>query len=323
MDMISVIVPAYNCQDTIERCIKSILNQTYKNLEIIIVNDGSTDKTELILRKIQKQDDRIKIVSIPNGGVSHARNIALDMVSGDYVTFVDSDDYIDKEMYSELMILIEEYNVKIAHCSYKNIYTDGRVVSVGDTGKIVVQPHDDAILCLIQGKLFTGGIWNKIYSKELIDGVLFDESIRFNEDILFCFQLFDKADKTVYLDKAFYNYVANENSATHTVSSVLLHEQIVNVARKIDLASVGKSYSFSARNKLAYTLLDLYRTYLLEGVKTSERKELKNEVKRNKMYYTSKNTKVTFYLAMYFPHICVLSYRIYDRIRVKKLDPEQ
>lgn len=119
MDKISVIVPAYNCQDTIERCINSIQKQTFNNLEIIIVNDGSSDNTEAKIKELQDKDGRIIAISIPNGGVSHARNTGIDKASGDYITFVDSDDYIDEEMYECLYNLIKEYNVQIAHCSYK------------------------------------------------------------------------------------------------------------------------------------------------------------------------------------------------------------
>ncbi len=323
MKKISVIIPVYNGEATVEKCIKSIICQTYSCLEIIVINDGSTDSTSKVLDKLSKKDSRIIIKEIKNGGVSNARNIALNMASGDYITFVDADDYIDSYMYSELINLIEEYNVKIAHCSYRNIYPDGRVVPVGDTGKIVLQSHDEALAYLIQGKMFAGGIWNKLYSKELFKDVEFDKTIKYNEDILFNYLLFEKADRSVYLDKSYYNYVANESSATHTVSSLFLHEQIVLVAREIDRLSKGKTYSNYAKNKLAYTLLDLYRTYLLEGIKTLEKKKLKNEIKEYKEYYKSKNLKLTYILALYFHHFCILTYRIYDKIRVKKLDPKQ
>lgn len=322
MDKISVIVPAYNCQDTIEHCINSIQNQTYKDLEIIIVNDGSTDNTEQIISDLQSVDNRIKVFTIPNGGVSHARNTGIDNATGDYITFVDSDDYIDTKMYETLYSLIKEYNVKIAHCSYKNV--DGKaIVPVGDTGKITVQNHDEALKCLLSGRLFIGGLCNKLYNRILFNNIHLEESIKFNEDILANYYLFDKVEESVYIDRAFYSYVANETSATHTISSVVSRENVVMVARIIEKESIGKPYHIYAEKKLAYTLLDLYRAYLLNKDKSQKKEELKRELKDYKLVYKSKNEKTTYYLAMYFPHICVFTYKIYDRIRVKKLDPAQ
>ena len=323
MKKISVIIPVFNGQDTIKRCLDSVTAQTYPNLEIIVINDGSTDNTEQIIKNLKETDKRICLISIPNGGVSHARNIGLDNASGDYITFVDSDDYIDGNMYTELMSVLNENNAHIAHCSYTNVNIDGSLNPVGDTGKTVVQSHNEALEYLIQGKMFAGGNCNKVYDAKFFEDTRFDEEISFNEDVWLCFQLFDKTTTSVYLDKAYYYYVANNNSATHTVSSIKLHEQVTEIARRIDNACQGKPYSVYAKNKLAYTLLDLYRTYLLEGVKTTEKKRLKNEVKQYKTYYRSKNLKVTFFLAMHFPHICTFTYRIYDKLRVKKLDPVQ
>ena len=323
MDKISVIVPAYNCQDTIERCIKSIQNQTYKNLEIIVVNDGSTDNTETLLLKIQDEDDRIRVISIPNGGVSHARNVALDIATGEYITFVDADDYIHEKMYTELHGLIKKHKVDIAHCSYTNVYSDEKLVYVGDTGKVVFQMHDEALSYLIQGKMFAGGNCNKLYSAKLFRKLRFDESIQFNEDVWICFQAFDNASSSIYLDKAYYFYVANESSATHTVDSVKLHEQIEIIARRMMEQSEGKMYYTYAKKRYAYTVLDLFRTYLLEKIKGEKRNYLKQVVRGYKELYTSKKERLTYLLAMNFPHVCILTYRVYDKLRVKKLDPEQ
>lgn len=323
MNKISVIVPVYNGQDTIERCIRSIISQKHNELEIIIINDGSTDDTLHILEELEKIDGRIKVKTIENRGVSHARNVALNIATGDYITFVDADDYIDKEMYGSLLKVMNEYKVKIVHCSYTNVCQTGKEVPVGNTGKIMHQTHDEALTCLITGRIFAGGIWNKLYSKDLFDSIRFDETISFNEDVLLNFHLFDKVEESVYIDKAYYRYVTNDNSATHTISSVVSRENVAMVSRIIEKESKGKSYYEYAKKKLAYTLLDLYRAYLLNKEKSQKKKDLKRELKEYKLIYKSKNEKLTYYLAMYFPHICTLTYRIYDKFRVKKLDPIQ
>ncbi len=321
MDKISVIVPAYNCQDTIERCIKSIQNQTYKNLEIIVVNDGSTDNTEAVLFALQSNDERIKVISIPNGGVSHARNTGLDNSTGDYITFVDSDDYIDKEMYDILYNLIKEYDVKIAHCSYKNV--DGEaIVSVGDTGDITVQNHDEAMMCLLSGKLFSGGIWNKLYKKELFTDIRFDESIRINEDVLANFELFDLVDKSVFVDMALYSYVVNNDSATHSMRTSEGPEQVLYVAKKMQEKSLNKPYQNEADYRVAYLSLNLYKSYVLlnNSDEKSKRKSIKKTLKSYKALFTKKD-KLNYYLLIIVPSIYRLAFRVYDKKRVKQLDP--
>ncbi len=321
MDKISVIVPAYNCQNTIERCIKSIQNQTYNNLEIIVINDGSTDKTESVIFALQGKDERIKVISIPNGGVSRARNTGLDNATGDYITFVDSDDYIDKEMYECLYNLIKEYNVQIAHCSYKNVVGDD-VVPVGDTGKIMVQYHDEAMMCLLSGKLFSGGIWNKLYKKELFDGIRFDESIRINEDVLANYELFDLVDKSVFVDKALYSYVANNDSATHSMRTSEGPEHVLYVAEKMQEKSINKLYQNEADYRVAYLSLNLYKSYVLLNNldKKNKRKSLKKKLKNYK-YLFSKKDRLNYHLLIIFPKIYRIAFRLYDKKRVKKLDP--
>lgn len=321
MDKISVIVPAYNCQDTIERCIKSIQNQTYKNLEIIVINDGSTDNTESVLFDLQGKDERIKVISIPNGGVSHARNTGLDNATGDYITFVDSDDYIDEEIYECLYNQINEYNVKIAHCSYKNV--DGEaIVPVGDTGKITVQNHDEAMMCLLSGKLFSGGIWNKLYKKELFTDIRFDESIRINEDVLANFELFDLVDESVFIDKALYSYVVNNDSATHSMRTSEGPEQVLYVAKKMQEKSINKPYQNEADYRVAYLSLNLYKSYVLlnNSDEKSKRKSVKKKLKSYKDLFNKKD-KLNYYLLLIVPRIYRIAFRVYDKKRVKQLDP--
>lgn len=321
MDRISVIVPAYNCQDTIERCIKSIQNQTYKNLEIIVINDGSTDNTESILNEIQAQDERVRVISISNGGVSHARNIGIDNATGEYITFVDSDDYIDGEMYEGLYNLLIEYKVKIAHCSYKNV--DGAIITpVGDTGKTTIQDHDDALKCLLSGRLFSGGIWNKLYAKDLFNEIRFDESIRINEDVLANFELFDSVDKSVFIDKAFYSYVVNNESATHSMKTSEGPEQVLYVAKKMQKMSINKSYQSEADYRVAYLSLNLYKTYTIinNSDESLKRKELKIKLKEYKSSFSKKDI-VNYYLLVLFPCLYRMAFRVYDKKRVKQLDP--
>jgi glycosyltransferase involved in cell wall biosynthesis len=323
MDKISVIVPAYNCEDTIERCINSIQNQTYKNLEIIVVNDGSIDSTEEVLKSLQSEDERLRVISIPNGGVSHARNTGIDNATGDYISFVDSDDYIDKEMYETLHKIIIKFDVKIAHCSYKNV--DGEsVIAVGNTGKITIQDHDEAIKCLLSGRMFSGGNWNKLYAQQLFEDIRFDETIMFNEDILVNYELFDKVEKSAYLDRAFYNYVSNDNSSTHSLTSNIGSENVALVAEKMAFMSSGKSYQAEADYRYAYYSLCLYRAYVFSrNTEENEKKILtKQKIKKLRSIFRGKD-RINYNLLIYFPCIYKAVYKIHSIIKGKRLDPKQ
>lgn len=325
---ISVIVPAYNAEKTIERCLNSITNQTYPYLDIIVINDGSVDNTKKIVENLSSTDNRVKLLNIANRGVSYARNVGIEHAKGDYLTFVDSDDYIDSVMYEELLKIITRYDVKIAHCSYANDDEDGNLISVvGDHGKLVIQNHDEAIACLLDGRLFSGGLWNKLYSQSLFSNCRLDETIKYNEDILLNFQLFDLIESSVYIDKPFYHYVAVSSSSTHSANGLEARKQWLYVSRKILELSKNKSYEKNAEQKYAYSLLGLYREYVFENKKSNKQeiKLLREEIDeyRRKGYLLSRKDKVQYFLYKYFPQVFTFSYSFYDKIRVKKLDPEQ
>ena len=325
--MISVIVPAYNAEKTIKKCINSILNQTYNDLEVIVINDGSVDDTEKVVKTLQEQDCRVKLITIPNGGVSHARNVGIDNASGDYITFVDSDDYIDIGMYECLINIIRKYNVKIAHCSYKNVDEKENIISVvGDTGNITELNHDEAMSCLLSGRLFAGGLWNKIYASELFSSIRLDENIKYNEDVLANFYLFDRVEKSVFVDRAFYNYVACETSSTHSGNSLIHSEQSLFVSKEMQFLSRGRSYEQYAKNRVAMSLLSLYRSYIFaKQINKQEKKEVMSEilVYKSQGFYSSTKEKVLLFLYRFFPIIFKAFFGLYDKLRVKKLDPEQ
>ena len=279
---ISVIVPAYNAEKTIERCLNSILRQTYSNIELIVVNDGSADSTKAIVENISKNDKRVLLINVDNGGVSRARNIGIGNAGGEYITFVDADDYIDSGMYQSLIDIAVKYKVKIAHCSYANDDENGNVISVvGGNNKLVVQNHDEAISCLLDGNLFSGALWNKLYHVSLFKTCRLDETIKHNEDILLNFQLFEQVDSSAYSDQPFYHYVSVQESSTHSADGLAARKQWVYVSRKILESSVGKSYEKNAEQKLAYNLLGLLREYVFVNEK-ADRNEKKVQTNINK-----------------------------------------
>ena len=142
--LVSVIIPAYNIEDYIGRCLDSIISQTYKNLEIIVVDDGSRDYTGEILDNYAKKDRRIKVIHKENGGVSSARNKGIEAAEGDYIGFIDGDDLIEPEMYKTLVDLLEEENADIAHCGYQMVFPD-RIDYYHNTGKKKIQTTEEGL----------------------------------------------------------------------------------------------------------------------------------------------------------------------------------
>lgn len=208
MDKISVVVPIYNVEKYLKECIESIINQTYKNLEIILVNDGSTDNSLLIAENFSKQDERIKLYSKPNGGLSDARNFGIDKATGDYIGFVDSDDKIFPEMFSVLHKLIKKNDADISMVDFvrsnekiKNNFLDTKVYGKEVFDKIMLDE-----IC--------SHVWDKLFKKELFENIKFPVGMHF-EDLAILYKITYKINKFVLSNQQLYWYrVDNVNSIT-------------------------------------------------------------------------------------------------------------
>ncbi len=229
-ELISVIVPVYNCEKYIEICIRSVLQQTYTNLELILVDDGSTDGSGKVCDQYVDQDTRVKVIHKENGGVSSARNRGIENAVGDWYSFVDADDFIDKDMYSILMMLQEKTKAEIVQCGYRRI-ENGQEAYSADSGQEYVLETEDALKYLIEGSLFGNALWTKLFSKKVIEGLWFDENLKINEDVLFNFNAFVRSEKIVYIDKAKYNYVVHSSSTCFTIE---------NEKKLVDVCTVSK-----------------------------------------------------------------------------------
>ena len=204
--LVSVIIPAYNIEDYIGRCLDSIISQTYKNLEIIVVDDGSRDHTGEILDNYAKKDRRIKVIHKENGGVSSARNKGIEAAEGDYIGFIDGDDLIESEMYKTLVDLLEEENADIAHCGYQMVFPD-RVDYYHNTGKKKIQTTEEGLKDLLSGEMIEPGLVNKLYKKELIKNCRLDETVKINEDLLMNFEKKFEVFWKFFIDNGGYNVV--------------------------------------------------------------------------------------------------------------------
>lgn len=214
---ISIIVPAYNIAPYLERGLKSLCEQTYKNIEIIVVNDGSTDGTGEVLARCARGDPRIIPMSQKNGGVTRARLAGIERATGDYIGFLDGDDYAEPDMMETLIRDAETYHADIAHCGYQMVFPDGHADQYYGTKQVISQNRRDGLLSLVEGTLVEPGIWNKLYRTELMAALFtdrrMDPSVRINEDLLMNFILFSYAERTVFRDECKYHYMLRKGSA--------------------------------------------------------------------------------------------------------------
>lgn len=213
--LISVIVPIYNVEKYLSKCIESIINQTYKKLEIILVNDGSTDNSLEICEKYRNKDDRIKIINKSNGGLSDARNKGIEIALGDYISFVDSDDYLDYKMIEILYNDIQTYSADISIVNYMKIFEDGTKEDESlDRNDFLVMDSKSAIKNLLDNSSFGNYAWNKLYKRELFEDVKYPFG-RKMEDLGTTYKLFFKSNIIVYNPIQLYYYLQRDDSILH------------------------------------------------------------------------------------------------------------
>lgn len=324
-DKISVVIPAYNSQATIKACIKSVFSQTYQNFEVIVVNDGSKDNTEELLKALSTTYSELFYCTIPNGGVVNARNVGRRKATGNYITFIDSDDTIEKDFLENLYNSLKNSNSQISIVSYNNVENNIKTPVGKNNGKLTELTSDKACEYLISGTLFPPGLWGKLFDIRLFSNLKEYEKVKVNEDYLMCFDLFRNSKNIVYVDLPLYNYLQNENSVTHTINSIASCEDILTVSKIIFEQSKNMPYENLAHARLVNSYIELYGNYILTGnvskdKKQSCRKKLVEFKKTQKIQ--GRNSKLKVFIFCYVPFVYKIGYGIFDKVRVKKLDPE-
>lgn len=207
--LLSVIIPVYEVEKYIGQCLDSVLAQTYTNLDIILVDDGGTDSSVDICREYQKKDNRIRIISQENGGLSKARNVGVAHAQAELITFIDSDDYIHPQMFATMVPYIQKHNLDIISCTStrKNIV----IKELIGTGKLECYDHRTAVSMGLRDDNVSA--WGKIYKKELLGKVQFPVG-RVFEDLGTLYKIFNECQKVGWIDYQFYHYIKRESSIT-------------------------------------------------------------------------------------------------------------
>ena len=293
--MISIIIPIYNGEKYIRRCIQSIISQSYQNLEIIIVDDGSEDNTSKIVKSLSLKHNNIKYYYKKNSGVSSARNYGLTKANGEFVTFVDCDDKIEHTLYEKVIDIFKKYKTDIVAFNYNIINKDGsKLLGINK------EPSKSFQYSILQNDEIMGFVFNKVYKKYVIDEIKFDENIKIYEDLLYNVKVSLNANTYYYIDEPLYNYYQNEDSAMHTIykkdiTRFYAYEKINNMIE-------NKSLLFK---RLYYFLWDYQKYSIINGkINDSYLEKIYFKYLKYLLKHSKKITMIVkLILLNYFPNI--------------------
>ncbi|NLL62094.1 MAG: glycosyltransferase [Candidatus Atribacteria bacterium] len=209
--LISVIVPVYNAEKYLPKCIESIQNQTYRNLEIILVNDGSTDNSLVICYQYSEKDKRVTVITQENRGVSSARNRGLDIATGDYIGFVDSDDYIAPDMYQQLLIACLENDADISECGYYTVDESDKVISSSSLKNGIIDGKYESSKAYVLRENTTPLVWNKLYKKKIFNSIRF-QSYKRGQDCWINSIIYSECKRKATLESCHYYYLIHKKS---------------------------------------------------------------------------------------------------------------
>lgn len=303
--MISVVIPVYNGENYIDKCLTNILNQTYKNLEILIINDGSTDNTSKILEKYK--DKRIRIINQKNMGLTMSRNVGLDNFRGDYLYFVDVDDYIEPDTIEYLYNLSIKYSSDIATCRCIDVYNFNKVIK-HKKEKISVISGEDMIKKVLISRNREVAAWNKLISRKVVKDIRLEK--RINDDICFTYRLMMNTDKVVISNQIKYYYLVRKDSLSRF--KIEEYDFIIDLIKAYmdRYKNIKKIYPKMFENEVAL-LWFIPRRYLSKNKKVIKYLNKNNMISLyNKIY----SLKVIFYKIGFKEKIKMFLFRISPRL---------
>ena len=312
---ISVLIPAYNVAPWIGSTLDSILSQTYKNLEVIVVDDGSTDNTGSVLDGYAARDERVIVVHQPNAGLVAARETGIANATGEYVTFVDGDDTIEADMYERLMANALKYDADISHCGMVFDFPDGHSEPHYGTGAVLVHDNAEGLKALLDGDRIEPSLCCKLYRRTLIADSCLDPTIQHNEDLLRNFILFHRAKQSVFEDFCGYHYYQRPGSICNSADKLLVNMEDTVRARKLIL----ENSTADIRPHAMRLWLSTYVDFLNQHYGNSDSKvrsfyaHCKNVLKqeRRNIPFLIRRQQLAAYLLMYAPWLHHIVYHIY------------
>lgn len=277
MPKLSIIVPVYNVEKYLDKCLERILNSTYKDFELIVINDGTKDNSEQIITKYldnEKYKDKITYISKENSGLSDTRNLGMSKAKGEYIAFVDSDDYIQTTMYETMMNKALEKNYDIVACDVKLVYEDS------DKEKIISSAYEKNLFNKDEIKqtmlTYYPVVWNKIYKKSLLEGIEFSKGVWY-EDMEFNLKVYPRINSIGVVKEPLYNYLQRGNSITYTYNDKL-YDIITNMDTVIKYYKAQGIYE-EYKEELEYLYLRYaYATFPKRLAKCKDKKKYKEGI---------------------------------------------
>ena len=284
---VSIIVPVYNVEKYLTKCIDSIINQTYKYLEIILVDDGSTDNSSQICDQYAIKDNRIKVIHKENGGLSDARNVGIKNSTGEYLSFIDSDDYIDKDMIECLYNAITNTNSDIAVCGKYIEGETGKYYLKNVNSQLKIYNSKEALKSILTNNLIDVSACDKLFKKTLFKDIQFPKN-KYFEDMGTIYKLIDLCNSIVHIGSAKYHYIQRQDSITKTKFDMRYNDLYEHMNQLIEL--INKKYNYLTEYVLSYQLQNLITIITEYHNSINEDKENYIEI-RNKAYKELKNNK--------------------------------
>lgn len=284
MDKITVIIPIYNTEKYIKMCLESVKKQTYKNLEIILVNDGSIDKSEEICKSYIEKDKRFTYYVTENYGVSHARNFGLDKATGEYIMFIDSDDWLEENMIEKLYNKLVEKKCDIAICDYFINFKNNQCEHNQLKEEIIINEKKIMLEFLFKPEMYGGYLWNKLIRKDIIKNIRFNENIKIEEDVEFLCRVIENVNCIVYVPKEkLYHYVKRNESAVNFNYSLKDLTKLLALEKKM---KIKDEYQIKNLEKLEYEyyVIASQARYILRKYKIYD-KETNNQINNIRKKY--------------------------------------
>ena len=327
LKLLSVIIPAYNAEKYLEKCVASIAEQSYKNIEIVIVNNGSTDSTPQICEELKaKYNIRIfKIINLnPNQGTNWARRAGFEAASGDYVTTIDSDDYIDLSAYAKAIKVLEENNLDMVQFGYYDVYTDGRIIEAHKLQPVKFDGGHGAFKYYVSNIISNITlVWDKVYKRELFENLEWPK-VSYTEDYCTDTQLFAKVKKFAAMEDVFYYHTRNPDSVCN--SKVLNKQRITDLLSGINFVN---EFTAQATPEFLPEIL-CYSTYINSTIEASssdkqckkklysDNKRMHSELKKQgrRLYINNMNLTRKQRIYLWLLIHCPRFYRAYLKARI-------
>lgn len=321
MEKVSIIVPVYNTEDYLAACIESILKQSYKNIELILINDGSTDLSGIICDDYLNKDSRVKVKHKPNGGQSSARNMGIDIATGSYIGFVDSDDWIHESMYDKLIRHAVENKSDIVACNFNVMHKNGEFSLYTSNAMNVEFDRDDAMKEIYTNKILTFSPCNKIYRNEIFKYLRFKDGIIL-EDMDIAYRLINTSNKVSYLKEGLYYYRYNKNS---TLRSKFTIKRLDEYKVRNDMYDFYKENYPETANQVYYEFCKI-RSFLFLGILESnivEAKKYKYLIQYDKKVLSKVlkhkdlmlKDRIKVYMLIKYPNIEINIRRVWFKVR--------